>query len=306
MPEIVVLSGKGGTGKTSFTAALASLAGGAVICDLDVDAPDLHLLLRPEPRRSEEFWSGSQAAIDQERCTGCGECAALCRFEAIRLVDGRYSVDPMHCEGCKVCAALCPEQAVEMVPRRCGHWHLSDTRLGPMVHAQLFPGQENSGRLVALLRQQAQDLARAEGRELILCDGPPGIGCPVISSLGGAGLAVLVTEPTPSGLHDLLRVAELCAHFSVPAAVVINKCDLSNAGAQALEAQCARDGLPVVAHLPFDPAWSRALVAGQTIVEQGGPTAAHITMAWRRIRALASEDNGRPAASAPAPLQARS
>lgn len=296
MPEIVVLSGKGGTGKTSFTAALATLAQDAIICDLDVDAPDLHLLLRPEARQREEFWSGGLAVIDQERCTDCGRCAELCRFEAIKVVDGHHQVDPMHCEGCKVCVALCPEQAAEMTPRHCGHWQVSDTRLGPMVHAQLFPGQENSGRLVALLRQHARELSQTEGRGLILCDGPPGIGCPVISSLSGTDLAVLVTEPTPSGLHDLMRVAELCGHFKVPTAVVINKCDLSDTGARALEEQCAREGLIVVAHLPFDPAWSRALVEGRTMVELGGPISEHITKAWERIRALAPETKDRSAA----------
>lgn len=288
MPEIVILSGKGGTGKTSLSGAFASLAHDPVICDLDVDAPDLHLLLQPKPNQSHEFWSGTKAHIDQDTCTACGLCAENCRFTAIAPVGDAFAVDPLRCEGCTVCQVLCPEQAVEMVPCMCGHWHISQTRMGPMVHAQLFPGQENSGRLVALLRQQARELQKASGRELIICDGPPGIGCPVISSVGGADLAVLVTEPTPSGLHDLARVAELCTHFSVPAVVIINKSDLSLSGVRALEDYCREHDLPVAAHLPFDPQWNRAVVQGRTIIELGGAVAYAVEAAWQRISAMVS------------------
>jgi MinD superfamily P-loop ATPase len=242
MPEIVILSGKGGTGKTSIAGAFAHLAEGKVVCDLDVDAPDLHLLLGPVHEREEEFFSGHEAVIDPNRCSGCGECLSLCRYGAVREKDGGFAIDPLHCEGCKVCVALCPAQAIDFPERHCGRWYVSKTRFGPMVHAQLFPGSENSGRLVALLKTKARELARERGLGLILCDGSPGIGCPVISSLSGADLAVAVTEPTPSGLHDLKRVADLCSHFRIPLTCIINKSDINPAQSRAIEAYLEEGG----------------------------------------------------------------
>ena len=215
MREIVIVSGKGGTGKTSLTGAFAHLALNKVICDLDVDAPDLHLLLNPTNHRSEEFYSGYKAQIAPELCTGCGLCASMCRYEAVLSNGNGFSIDPLRCEGCKVCVAFCPTGAILFPQKHCGHWHLSFTRFGPLVHAQLFPGAANSGRLVTVLKQQAREVARSQGKDLILCDGAPGIGCPVISSLSGTNLAVAVTEPTPSGRHDLERIADLCSHFQV-------------------------------------------------------------------------------------------
>ena len=229
MREIIIISGKGGTGKTSLTGAFAHLADNKVICDLDVDAPDLHLLLQPAQERREEFYSGHEAVIDGEKCDGCGLCATLCEFGAIRENGAGFVVDPIRCEGCKVCVAFCPAAAIRFPERHCGQWYVSSTRFGPLVHAQLFPGAENSGRLVMVLKQQARELAKSRGADLVLCDGAPGIGCPVISSLSGADLAVAVTEPTPSGRHDLERVAALCRHFQTTFAVIINKYDL-NAG----------------------------------------------------------------------------
>ncbi|MCB2225050.1 MAG: ATP-binding protein [Desulfarculaceae bacterium] len=284
MPEVLVISGKGGTGKTSLTGAFAQLATSKVICDLDVDAPDLHLLLHPEALEEHEFRSGNQAEIDPERCVACGLCAEKCRFDAIREVDGAFAVDPFKCEGCKLCVVLCPEQAVDFPQRYCGDWQISGTRLGPMVHAQLFPGEENSGRLVALLRGRARELADEQGLELILSDGPPGIGCPVISSLSGTDLAVIVTEPTPSGRHDLERVVELCTHFKVPAGVIVNKHDLNAEQTRAISDYCAQQGLEVLALLPYDPAMTEAMVKGLVITEYSdNGLASALKEAWQRI-----------------------
>ena len=266
MPEIVILSGKGGTGKTSLTAAFAHLAHNHVICDLDVDAPDLHLLLHPTPRHGEAFVSGHESRIRAEACDRCGQCIDLCRFGAISGTDPPV-VDPLKCEGCKLCVSLCPQGAIDFLPRHCGDWYVSDTRLGPMVHAQLFPAEENSGRLVAHLRRQARELARQTRRDLVIADGPPGIACPVISSLSGADLAVVVTEPTPSGRHDLERIAALTTYFKITTLVIINKCDLNPFQVAAIKSDCARLGLPIIAALPHDPVVTEAMLAGQTVTE---------------------------------------
>jgi MinD superfamily P-loop ATPase len=289
MPEILVISGKGGTGKTSLTGAFAHLAHNPVICDLDVDAPDLHLLLQPQAQRTEDFFSGNQAVINRDLCTECGLCQQMCRFQAITTQAGGLVVDERRCEGCKVCVHFCPSQAIDFPAKHCGRWFISQTRFGPMVHAQLFPGQENSGRLVALLRQQARDLAQSQGRSLILCDGTPGIGCPVISSLTGVDLAVVVTEPTPSGRHDLERVVELCGHFRVPAAVIINKHDINHGQSDHIERYCARMGLPLIAKLPHDPVVTRAMLAGQVVTEyQSHGLSDLIRGTWQALETLAS------------------
>lgn len=289
MPEILVISGKGGTGKTCLTGAMAHLAQNKVICDLDVDAPDLHLLLQPQARQVHQFYSGNEAVIDPDPCTGCGLCWEKCRYQAITSNGEAFKVDPLKCEGCKLCVSLCPAEAIAFPQRHCGTWQVSDTRMGPMVHAQLFPGQENSGRLVALLRQQARELSDENGYELILSDGPPGIGCPVISSLSGTDLAVVVTEPTPSGRHDLERVAELCRHFKVPAGVIVNKCDLNLDQSQAIADYCAREGLELLAQLPFDPAMVQAMVKGKVITEfQQNGLAEELARAWEKIIQMAA------------------
>ena len=267
MREVVVISGKGGTGKTSLTGAFAHLASNKVVCDLDVDAPDLHLLLRPNTGRTEEFYSGHVAQIDNRLCTGCGLCATMCRYEAVRVDGGGFSVDPLRCEGCRVCVAFCPAGAILFPEKHCGHWHISSTRFGPMVHARLFPGEANSGRLVTVLKQQARQLAKSEGKALILSDGSPGIGCPVISSLSGADLAVAVTEPTPSGRHDLARVADLCGHFKIRLAVIINKFDLNPDEVEGIETFCRSKGFAVIAKLPHDPAVTKAMVEGLVVTE---------------------------------------
>ncbi len=267
MREIVILSGKGGAGKTSLSAAFAHLAENAVFCDLDVDAPDLHILLDPKPERSEDFVSGNEAIIDETVCTSCGQCLEVCHFGAVKETESGIKIDNTKCEGCKSCVVLCPAQAIAFPEKHCGQWWISQTRFGPMVHARLFPGEENSGKLVTLLKKEARNVAEQRGAELIIADGAPGIGCPVISSLARADLAVLVTEPTPSGLHDLQRVAELCRHFRIGSGVVINKYDLNADYEHRIEAYCEENDIPVFGRLPHSPLFTQAMVQRRTVTE---------------------------------------
>jgi len=243
MREVVVLSGKGGTGKTSIVGSLAALAKSKVLADCDVDAADLHLLLKPTVKQENEFWSGQLAFIDEEKCTQCGLCQELCRFDAIK----DYMVNPVACEGCGFCSHICPEEAITMRENMSGHWFISDTKYGPLVHARLGIAQENSGKLVAQVRQQARRIAQERGLEYTISDGPPGIGCPVISSLSGASLALMVAEPTLSGIHDLERVLGVSGHFGVPAT--------------------KEQGIEVAAKIPFDNAVTEAIVRGVPVVE---------------------------------------
>jgi len=287
MPEVLIISGKGGTGKTSLTAAFCHLADRPVICDLDVDAPDLHLLLQPEKKKSEPFISGNEAFVLTEKCSHCGTCIEACNFGAISETGPFVVVNPYKCEGCKVCVHCCPEEAISFPEKHCGDWYLSETRFGPMVHAQLYPAEENSGRLVALLKKEAKTLAEERDASLILSDGPPGIGCPVISALSGAGLAVIVTEPTPSGMHDLKRILELCKHFNIPTAVIINKADLNPDQAEAIEAYCQENSLSVIARLPHDPVITEAMVQGKTVTEfRACELSEALKYAWEKIMQL--------------------
>ncbi|KIX12198.1 ATP-binding protein [Dethiosulfatarculus sandiegensis] len=292
MKEFLIISGKGGTGKTSITAALAALAKNKMLVDLDVDAPDMHILLDPKPFREEAFYSGHEAEVRQEDCVACGVCTEYCSFDAITQEGDKPAyVDPIACEGCKLCVAMCPEEAIDFPEAHCGTWYASETRFGPMVHAQLFPGAENSGRLVSLLRQEARELAEERGHDLILCDGTPGIGCPVIASLSGVNFAVIVTEPTPSGRHDLLRVLDLCGHFKIPAAVLVNKADLNPDITKEFETYCHEQDLAFLGCLDFDPQFVEALVQGRIISEYApeGKTAVKLTEIWNRILALAEK-----------------
>jgi MinD superfamily P-loop ATPase len=263
MKEVVVLSGKGGTGKTSIVGSFAALAKNKVLVDCDVDAADLHLVLQPATREKHEFWSGQAASIDKEKCTRCGLCQEQCRFAAIK----DFSVDTISCEGCGFCFLLCPAEAITMKENMAGHWFISDTRYGTLVHARLGIARENSGKLVALVRQRARTMAEKEEANYIISDGPPGIGCPVISSLSGANLALLVTEPTLSGIHDLGRVLGVCHHFGVPALVCINKCDINEDNTRRIEKFCQGQGVEVAARIPFDRAVTEAMVAGLPVVE---------------------------------------
>lgn len=287
MRELLVISGKGGTGKTSLTAAFAHLADNCLLCDLDVDAPDLHLIASPSIQRSGPFMSGHVAEIQADSCVACGICEEACAYKAIQSQDGRPEVNPSLCEGCKLCVALCPSGAIHFPERLCGAWHESETRFGPMVHALLDPGQENSGKLVTLLKGKARERAHMLGLELILSDGAPGIGCSVISSLSQATLALLVTEPTPSGLHDLKRVADLCRHFRLRSAVLINKADLNPDFQADIHAFCQSMGLPVVGHLPHDSAVIEAMVQGLAITELAEtPFGDLVRQIWARLQLL--------------------
>jgi len=266
MRELVIISGKGGTGKTSITAAFASLASNHIICDSDVDAADLHLLLDPQPYSSNDFIGGSIAVIRENDCSSCGTCRELCRFDAI---SDSFEIDPISCEGCGVCVDFCPEQAIDFPKQTCGQWFLSTSRMGPMVHARLGIAEENSGKLVSLIRQQARALAEQHARDLIITDGPPGVGCPVIASITGATALLIVTEPTLSSLHDMKRVAELADHFRIPQMLCINKYDINNDVSNTIRREAEHRGIEVVGLIPFDPAFTHAMVAGETIIEHG-------------------------------------
>jgi MinD superfamily P-loop ATPase len=287
--EVVVLSGKGGTGKTSIVGSFAVLAKGAVLADCDVDAADLHLILQPAVQQTNEFWSGQTAFIDEDKCTQCGLCQELCRFKAIK----DFRVDPVSCEGCGFCFHICPAEAITMKESLAGHWFISEMKYGPLVHAQLGVAQENSGKLVATVRQQAKTIAEKQGFDYIISDGPPGIGCPVISSLSGANLALLVTEPTLSGMHDLERILSVCHHFGVPALVCINKYDVNEDNARQIESYCRGQGVEIAARIPFDNAVTEAIVHGLPVVEYtDGGVSIEITKLWQSISDFLARNQG--------------
>jgi MinD superfamily P-loop ATPase len=283
MKELVVLSGKGGTGKTSIVASFAALARSKVLADCDVDAADLHLVLQPIIRENHEFWSGQVAVIDEDKCTQCDLCQELCRFGAIN----DFRVDSVSCEGCGFCSHICPVEAITMKENMSGHWFISDTKYGPLVHARLGIAQENSGKLVALVRQHARHIAESDNLDYIISDGPPGIGCPVISSLSGANLALLVTEPTQSGIHDLERVLDVCRHFGVTALVCINKYDINEDNTRKIEDYCLGQGLMPAAKIPFDNVFTESIVKGIPVVEHSRDgVAKSIESLWQSISRL--------------------
>jgi len=289
MKEIVVLSGKGGTGKTSIVGSLAALARGKVLADCDVDAADLYLLLSPSVKQETEFWSGQVAHIDPDKCTQCGLCQDLCHFDAIR----DFEVDPVSCEGCGFCYHICPDEAITMEENLSGHWFISDTKYGSLVHARLGIAQENSGKLVAQVRQQARQIAEERNLGYIISDGPPGIGCPVISSLSGANLALLVTEPTLSGIHDLERVLGVCRHFAVPAVVCINKYDINEDNTRQIEDYCSNQGIELASKVPFDNVVTEAMVRGVPVVEYSdGMVSQEIKKLWQNISAILRNGGG--------------
>jgi len=282
MKQILVISGKGGTGKTVFTGALAALAQNKVMADCDVDAADLHLLLAPINKQAYEFRSGETAVIDKSLCTQCGKCIDLCRFEAI---SADYVVDPIACEGCGFCSFACPKEAILMQENLCGYWFVSDTRFGPMVHAKLGIAEENSGKLVSLVRKEAKELAEKNKADWVIIDGTPGIGCPVIASLAGIDCALVVTEPTLSGLHDAARVIELAQHFSVPVKMVINKYDLNLEMSGNIEKYCSEKQIEVIGKINFDKAIVKSMVAGKTIIEQADCSAKkEIINLWEKLK----------------------
>lgn len=295
--ELTIISGKGGTGKTTVAASFAELADSTVLADNDVDAADLHLLLCPINVEVHGFEGGTKATIDPAECAGCGRCAESCHFDAIKLdgpgndvVATTYRVDEVACEGCGLCSRVCPLDAITNRRAVNGTWYVSDTEHGPMVHAKLGVAEENSGRLVTQVRNRAAELARELGLERILGDGPPGTGCPVIASVSGADLVLVVTEPTVSGVHDLERVLRLAAHFAVPALVLVNKADLNAEQADRIDMLAQEYGSRVVARIPFDPNVNDALMAGKTVVAHGtGPAAEAIRRAWRALADLTQE-----------------
>ena len=296
MKQITVVSGKGGTGKTVITASFAALAKDKVMADCDVDASDLHLLLHPQIKETHQFKGGLKAILNEERCTDCGKCIEVCRFDAIRENEGQGSrikrsegqgtvtIDPIACEGCQVCALICPVEAIQMEENVSGEWYISETKYGPMVHARLGVAEENSGKLVTVVRQNAREVAQKNDLELILVDGPPGIGCPVIASITGVNLVVIVTEPTYSAISDLKRVLSLAQHFKIQSVVLINKYDINLENAQSIENFCRQENIEVVGKLPFDNIFTQAMVKGKTIVEySGSPLVEKVKDIWERI-----------------------
>jgi MinD superfamily P-loop ATPase len=294
LKEIVVISGKGGTGKTSIVGSFAALAGGAVLADCDVDAADLHLLLGPKTRERHEFVGGKGARVIAEKCTGCGKCEEVCNFEAVRregpankMVDRTYVIDGMACEGCGVCVEFCPVDAIKFEDAVNGRWFVSETRFGPMVHAELWPGEENSGKLVSVIRKEAKRIAAEQDKELLICDGSPGIGCPVIASITGADFVLAVTEPSVSAQHDLDRVLELAEHFGIPATVCINKFDINKELAESITRSVKARGLRVAGRIAYDEAVTKAQVAAETIVEYGdGETRQQIESLWGSVSGM--------------------
>ena len=306
MRELVVISGKGGTGKTSIAASLAALAGSVVTADCDVDAADLHLLLEPKVEMKKSFSGGKLASIDPGLCTGCGKCEELCRYGAVSQVDNPgkrsqgapggipgtaagasplYSIDKFACEGCGVCAYFCPSDAIAFEEEENGFWYVSRTRFGPMVHARLHAGSENSGKLVTLVRNEAKRIAQEKGIDLVLIDGSPGIGCPVIASITGAGFVLIVTEPTRSGVHDMERVMKLTQHFGINTMVAINKYDINKKISSSIEEAAEREGAVFAGMIGYDTAITEAQIKGKTIVEvSGSQTADEIKGIWNKIR----------------------
>lgn len=293
MREIVIISGKGGTGKTSLTASFAVLAENLLLCDTDVDAADLHLLLAPEIRQTTDFYGGNLATIKGDTCTKCGYCRKLCRFGAI---SADFQIDPVSCEGCGVCVDLCPEQAIDFPQNKSGEWFISDTRVGPMVHARLGIAEENSGKLVSLIRSEARRLAEKDGQQLMITDGPPGIGCPVIASLTNCESVVIIVEPTVSGRHDVARVAELTKHFKIQAMLCVNRFDINIEMTEKIEQFARAENIIVLPRIPFDPQFTHAMVEGKTLIEyaSSSETAKRIQQAWETILATYTTKALRP------------
>jgi MinD superfamily P-loop ATPase len=293
MRQLVIASGKGGAGKTVVAAALTALAarqGPIVLADADVDASNLELLLAPTEREQHIFVAGEIAEIDADRCTGCGDCWDICRFDAVESAGGidgpgTYRIDTIACEGCAACFHACPVEAVRMKPTQVGLWFRSDTRFGPLVHARLFAGRENSGKLVSLVKREAVRLAQQRSASLVLVDGPPGIGCPLISAIAEADLALLIAEPTASGEHDLERVLAVTEHFGAATAVVINKADLNVVRANAIESLCGERRIPVLGRIPYDVTVDDSIIRGTPLTDNGGTTlAAAFERIWGRLQ----------------------
>ena len=286
MNEICVLSGKGGTGKTSISAAFATLSGPVAVADCDVDAANLHLILQPENKREEKFVAGHKAVINYDKCTACGLCIDYCRFGAIAFCADKVVITETSCDGCKLCSRICPVEAIEMVPADKSRWYSGTFRNGLMVHARLAPGEENSGKLVNVVREQVRKVAEEKKLETIIIDGPPGTGCPVISSVTGADQVVVVTEPTRSGFHDMKRILELIANFRIQPYVVINKYDLNEEISQQVAGWCAEMNIPLIGKVPFDKQVVEAMLHCKSIVEwaPGSEVSKEIKQIWNSVK----------------------
>lgn len=293
MKQIVIISGKGGTGKTVISGALATLVKDKVMADCDVDAANLYLLLHPEIKEEGIYEGGKKARVDPDLCSGCGSCATYCRFSAIEFSeDGKARIDPISCEGCAVCSYICPVGAISMEKNISGRWFISQTEYGPFVHARLNAGEENSGKLVTEVRKKAKEIAENNGPNYVIIDGPPGIGCPVIASLSGTDLALVVAEPTLSGIHDMERVIQLTRHFGLKAACVLNKFDLNMKLSAEIEKWCLSNSVPVVARIPFSEAVVRAVVNGKPITEaEDHLVSEEIKKMWSRVLEIISQGN---------------
>jgi len=288
MKQLVIISGKGGTGKTIISASIATLAQNKVIADCDVDAANLYLLLHPEIQETHQFTGGEKAHIDVEKCTQCGECLDICRFDAIvEKEDGETIIDSISCEGCGVCSYICPVEAIEMEKRISGEWFVSETKYGPFVHARLGIGEENSGKLVTEVRKKAKDIADKNNLDFVIIDGPPGIGCPVISSLSGTNLALVVTEPTLSGIHDMERAVQMAHHFKTQTACCINKYDINLQNSIQIENWCEKNSIPLIGKIPFEGEVTKSIVQGIPLTEYSNNSASkEIKKMWQKLHKL--------------------
>ncbi|MEA2004862.1 MAG: ATP-binding protein [Acidobacteriota bacterium] len=288
MKQLVIISGKGGTGKTIISASFAAIAKNKVMADCDVDAANLYLLLHPEIQETHSFSGGKKAKIHSDKCTGCGECLKVCRFEAIsKKDDGKATVDFISCEGCGVCSYVCPVEAIEMESSMSGNWYVSQTKYGPFVHARLGIAEENSGKLVTEVRKKAKEIAEKNNCDFVIIDGPPGIGCPVIASLSGADMALVVTEPTLSGINDMERVVQTAQHFRIQTACCINKYDINLNNSNQIELWCKKNSIPLVGKIPFDDDVTTSLVQGIPLTKYSNNLAAEkIKKVWQNLQRL--------------------
>lgn len=279
--ELVIISGKGGTGKTSISGSFAALAENKVLADCDVDAADLHLIMEHKILSDESFSTSRKAIVNRDLCIECGKCAELCRFEAITH---DFNVVTLSCEGCGVCAAFCPVDAIRMTDHESGRWFVSESIHGPLVHACLGMAEGNSGKLVALLRKEARKIAEENGYNLIIADGSPGTGCPVIASVTGASYLLIVTEPTVSGLHDLKRAMELASHFRVKCGVCVNRSDINIEAALEIENFCNASGIDFLGNIPYDRDVTNAQLECRSVVEySNGPASKAIAELWNKV-----------------------
>ena len=288
MKQLTIISGKGGTGKTTITAAFASLVNNAVFADCDVDAADLHLILKPNIKKTIGFHGLKIASVNQEICNLCKKCFKQCRFNAI---DKDINIIYESCEGCGVCEYICPVEAIKMIDRDSGFSYISDTRFGPMAHAILKTAEEASGKLVTVVRNNAKTIAEEKKKDLVIIDGPPGIGCPVIASISGVDLVLIVTEPTLSAIHDLERILHVAYHFKIPAVICINKFDINLENTEKIEEYCKNNNLDIVGKLPYNNIVTEAMINEKNVIEYSkGDFSNMVIKMWNEIRGRLKND----------------